>query len=252
MKKSITTLLSILIVTMAFAQNYNTQGAVVFEEVMKINIQLDNMTPEMEAMIPKENRNSTILYFNENASRYENYESTGDAVIDEEMEGGSVKIMMSQPENIIYRDLSSNSSVEQTEFMTRVFLIESDNPVGEWKMTGNQKMILDFPCQEAVRKDGERETKVWFTPAIPVSTGPSQFFGLPGLILAMEENDGDRTIIASSVKLEEIDEEKLKKPKKGKKVTKEEFLAIVDEKTKEMGGESGGEGSQTIIMKISQ
>ncbi|MCG1035146.1 GLPGLI family protein [Polaribacter sp. DS7-9] len=28
---------------------------------------------------------------------------------------------------------------------------------------------------------------VWFTPIIPVSFGPKQYFGLPGLILELEE-----------------------------------------------------------------
>jgi len=252
MKRSALTFLSMAIILIAFSQTENTQGTVTYEEVMKIDIQMDNMTPEMEAMLPKENRNSTILHFNELVSRYENLEETEDAVMDHESEGGGVKVMISQPENIMYRDLKDKTSIEQTEFMTRVFLIESDNQKDDWKITGNQKTILDFPCQEAVKKEGEDEVKVWFTPTIPVSSGPGKYANLPGLVLAVEANEGDRTIIAKSVDFKEVDPDSIKKPKKGKKVTKEEYLAIVDEKNKEMGVDGEGNGAHTVIMQISQ
>ena len=55
---------------------------------------------------------------------------------------------------------------------------------------------------------------------------------------------------AKSVDLVKVDPDKLQKPNKGKKVSREKFNSIVEEKIKEMGAE-GGEG-QTIIMKISQ
>lgn len=251
MKKTVLAILGMMIVMGTFSQT-NNQGSVIYDEIMKIDIQIDNMTPEMAEMIPTENRNTTILYFNEDASRYENYESKDDALIDDMSEGGGVQIMISQPDNIIYNDLKSGKSIEQTEFMTRVFLIESVNLSDDWKFTGNQKMILDFPCQEAVKNEGDDDVKVWFTPAIPVSTGPGKYGRLPGLILAIEANNGDISIMANSVKFENINEDKLKKPKKGKKVTNEEFRTIVEEKSKEMGGDGNTEGSQTIIMKISQ
>jgi hypothetical protein len=46
----------------------------------------------------------------------------------------------------------------------------------------------------------------------------------------------------------------LKKPSKGKKVTREEYQAIVDEKLKEMGVEHAGEGggSHTVVVRIHQ
>ncbi len=234
-----------------FTQSSNNEGTVVYEEVIKFDIQLENMTPEMQAMLPTENKTATVLYFNEDVSRYE-YLNDTDAVIEEESEGGSVQIMISQPENIVWRDLKDKKMIEQTEFMTRVFLIESDYESDEWKLTGNQKMILDYPCQEAVKTDGEKETKVWFTPAIPVSSGPGDYANLPGLVLAMEADNGDRSIIASSVELKSVDESKLQKPKKGKKVSKEKYMAIVEEKTKEMGEDGAVEGAQTVIMTISQ
>jgi len=252
MKSTILSVLSMTLALVALSQSDITQGSVIYEEVLKIDIQMDNMTSEMQAMLPKENRNSTILYFNEEASRYENLDQTDDAVIDQESEGGGVMVMISQPENIMYRDLKNETTTEQTEFMTRVFLIKSDYLKDEWKLTGNQKMILNYPCQEAFKHEGEDTVSVWFTPAIPVPTGPGKYANLPGLVLAVEANHGDMTIIAKSVDFKEIDPEKIRKPKKGKKVTMEEYMAIVEEKTKEMGGNGEAQGTHTVIMKVSQ
>lgn len=252
MKKATLTILSLAFTLIGFSQTDNDQGAVTYEELIKLDIQIDNMTPEMQAMMPKENRNTTILYFNEDVSRYENLELPDDGLIEEETEGGSVKVMISQPETIVHRDLKNKTILEQKEFMTRVFLIESDDPKEDWKLSGNQKMILDFPCQEAMKiKDGD-SVSVWFTPAIPVSSGPGQYANLPGLVLAVEADHGNRTIVAKSVDLREIDPDKIQAPKKGKKVTRDEYLAIVEEKTREMGGDGSSEGAHTVIMKISK
>ncbi len=74
MKRIILTVLSMVLTMIVFSQSVNNQGIVTYEEVMKFDIQIDDMTPEMQAMMPTENRNNTVLYFNEDASRYENIE----------------------------------------------------------------------------------------------------------------------------------------------------------------------------------
>jgi len=252
MKRSVLTMMSVIIVLVASAQSHITQGSIFYEELVKFDIQMDNMTAEMQAMLPKESKTATVLYFTEDESLYETQQEAEDAVLEEEMESSGVQIMISQPENIVYRDLKNRKTIEQTEFMSRVFLIEADMPKDEWKLTGNQKMILDYPCQEAVKYLGEDTVNVWFTPAIPISSGPANYGNLPGMVLAMVTNGGDRTITATSVDFKDIDTEKIQQPKKGKKVTEEKFNTIVAEKTKEMGGDGEGEGGSFVIMKISQ
>ena len=255
MKKTVLTIISLAILCIAFSQSVNNQvnneGSVVYEAVTKLNIQLDNLSPEMQEMLPKENRSSKRLYFNRLASRYQNIEATEDDAMEHESGGGMVKIMVSHSEDIVYRDLEDKEITEQKEFMSRVFLIESEYPEQQWKFTGNQKMILEYPCQEATMESDEGLVTVWFTPAIPVSTGPGEYGNLPGLVLAVESNEGDRTITATSIELGEVEAKNLLKPKKGKKVSREKYMAIVDEKTKEMGGEGGGSG-KVVTMTISR
>lgn len=250
MKKLLATIVIVIATSGLLAQQNHTKGTVIYDEIIKMDIHIDNLTPEMASMLPKESKNEKILYFNEKSSRYENYESNSDDEVMDDQEGG-VRIMISQPDNIIYRDIENNTVTEQTEFMTRVFLIESEREKDEWKITGNQKMILNLPCMEAKKGEGEEEVVAWFTPAVPVSAGPSKLGDLPGMIMEMIADSGNMQIIARSINFD-LDEEKLVKPKKGKKVSREKFEEIVAEKTKEMGVEGDVKGSKTVIMTISQ
>ncbi|MAN59235.1 MAG: ribonuclease Z [Flavobacteriaceae bacterium] len=87
----------------------------------------------------------------------------------------------------------------------------------------------------------------WFTPQIPVGNGPGEYAGLPGLIL--ELNAYRTTILCSKIILNPSDAETIEPPKKGDKVTRAEFNALVKEKMEEMrenfrgrGGRRGGRG----------
>lgn len=253
MKKLALTIMSLTIALFSLAQSVAknqlvTQASINYDEVIKFDIQIDNMTAEMQAMLPKENTSAKQLHFNEKVSRYENRDNSEDTYMEDESKNGGVSIMISQADNIVYRDLENSKMLEQTEFMTRVFLIESDMPKEEWKITAKQKEILGFLCQQAIKQTSDSSwVNAWFTPMIPVSSGPGEYGNLPGLILAVETSDGDRSITATSIDIKTVDKKLLQKPKKGKKVSREEFETIVAEKTEEMGGASGG---QTIIMRI--
>lgn len=72
----------------------------------------------------------------------------------------------------------------------------------------------------------------WFTPQIPVKTGPGEFGGLPGLILEM--NIDRTTLLCSKIVLNPSEELTIDVPTKGKEVSREEYNQIVAEKMKEM------------------
>jgi GLPGLI family protein len=73
---------------------------------------------------------------------------------------------------------------------------------------------------------------VWFTPDIPVSAGPASYFGLPGLVLMVQ--DDNRVLVCTEVQMNVQDKTKLEAPKKGQAVTQKEFSKIREEKMKEM------------------
>jgi GLPGLI family protein len=72
----------------------------------------------------------------------------------------------------------------------------------------------------------------WYTPEIPVNQGPEGYWGLPGLIL--EVNDDKTIILCSKVVMNAKEKVEIKAPNKGKEVTQKEYDEIVTAKMKEM------------------
>lgn len=245
MKKSLLLIQAIILGLFLNAQE-NTSGTVIYEQVMKLDIKLEGDAAQFAHMMPKERKSNKVLYFNTEATLFENGKSGEDEAMSMNSGGTNVMIKMEEPENKVFTDLASKKQIEQREFMTRVFLIEGE-VANQWKITGKQKMILDYPCQEAVMEKDSTKMIAWFTPAIPVSAGPANYGGLPGLVLAVESEDGKQTTMATSVVFSPLADDILQKPKKGKKVTREEFDKVVEEKMKEMGAEQGEGGHQMMI-----
>ena len=86
---------------------------------------------------------------------------------------------------------------------------------------------------EEVVVNAEIETiTAWYSPQIPVSHGPAEYGGLPGLIL---ELTNDRTVmLCTKVVMNPEKRIDISEPTKGEFVTKGEFENIVEVKVKEM------------------
>ena len=82
----------------------------------------------------------------------------------------------------------------------------------------------------------------WYCPEIPVNQGPDEYWGLPGLI--MEVNDGKTVIMCSKLVMNVKDKIEIKAPTGGDKVTQKEFDDIMIKKMKEMSEMNGGPGSK--------
>ncbi|MDD4644514.1 MAG: GLPGLI family protein [Bacteroidales bacterium] len=224
-------------------------GKVIYEEVIKLDIHLDGDAAQFAASLPKERKSAKTLLFNESASLYTNQKSEAPAADEVAGEGGAaVMIRMDEPDNKMYTDFTSKKQFEQKEFMTRMFLIEKELGISDWKFTGNERNILGYACQEATRAiNDSTQVVAWYTPAVPIASGPGEYLNLPGLVLAVDLDNGKRTIMATSIEPMEIGAKQLAKPKEGKKVTEAEYKSIVDEKMKEMGVQGSGNGVHMMI-----
>jgi GLPGLI family protein len=232
------------------AHSLNTvSGKITYEEKVKIEIRLEGDAAQFADQMPKEQVSRKVLYFNRDCAIYEPDAKKEESVMDQHSGGMQVRIMRGGENDKIYCDLREMKKTEQKEFMTRMFLVEDDLRTSDWKITGNSKIILGYNCQEAVLKDTANVTKAWFTGSIPVSAGPAGFYGLPGLILQIDINDGKRLITAASIEPSLEVTDFLEKPEEGKKVTQEEYRKIVDDKMKEMGHENG-QGTNHVMIRI--
>ena len=96
--------------------------------------------------------------------------------------------------------------------------------------------------EEIEEKEEMVEIVAWYSPMIPVSQGPTEYWGLPGLIL--ELSAGNTTMLCSKIVMNPEEKIEIKRPTKGEVVTKKEYNEIITGKMQEMrdnrGRGSGG------------
>lgn len=72
----------------------------------------------------------------------------------------------------------------------------------EWKILPEQQKIGEYNAQKATATFGGRDWVAWFTTEIPFQDGPYKFYGLPGLIVKIEDTTGShRMTLAGNKKV---------------------------------------------------
>lgn len=271
---SIVTTVILLVVSSLKAQEFSGQ-AVYFSKTlvkglkMKMNgVELSEAEQEkFEQKMNKRNEKTYFLDFNKFESIY--YE-------EQKLEAPTAKsgmIFSSSDSEKIYKEIKSNQKMVEKEFFGKEFLIVDSLPNWNWQLKEDTKKIGDYTCYKAIsiqkatpkqwsdyeeakklQEQGkvnffmmsepkDKITTVWYTPEIPISQGPDEFWGLPGLIL--EANFDNTTILCSKVILNPKEKIVISKSKKGKKMTKNEYDKIIEEKLSEFK-----DGNGTIQIKI--
>jgi GLPGLI family protein len=233
MKKIIAFLMAATAVQWAAAQV--TEGKIVFDEVIDLHRRIPKDNEQMKAMIPQFRTTKFELSFADNKTLYKPAEEEPD--LSEQPQGGGVVMKFGGNDNVFYKDLSTQSTVEKRNLMEKEFIVEDSIHNINWKLVdGETKTIAGHVCKKATGKSQMGfDIVAWYAEDISISSGPAQFGGLPGLILGMDINQAEfvytATIISKDVKKGDI-----KAPTKGKKVTPAEFAKI----RKEVMGDGNG------------
>ena len=165
----------------------------------------------------------------------------------------------------IYKNLKDKKMIEDTEQFSKRFRIVEDMEIPQWEMTGETRQIGQYTCYKATmvkvdntidwgsifsrrgRNNQKKDyTKVkeekqaiktqivtaWYTPQIPVSAGPADYWGLPGLIL--EINAGRTTMLCTEIVINPENSIEIKEPSKGKEVSRDEFNTMMKKKSEEL------------------
>jgi len=82
----------------------------------------------------------------------------------------------------------------------------------------------------------------WYTPQIPVSNGPGEYWGLPGLIL--EVSSGRTTVLCTEIVLNPSEKISIEAPNKGEKMDRKEYTELVKTKMEEMRERFQGRGGR--------
>ncbi|MDC0570412.1 GLPGLI family protein [Flavobacteriaceae bacterium] len=163
-----------------------------------------------------------------------------------------------------YKNVKTNAQIQQQEFYGKKFLVKDKLQKIDWTLGKESKQIGNYLCFKATsfiptddllwysfswsrmrstdNQDAEDEEnnepevdvtqiEAWYTPQIPIGHGPSEYWGLPGLIL--EVSAGGTTMLCSKIVINPVEAVEIEAPKKGTTVTKIEYQDIIQNKMAE-------------------
>ena len=212
-------------------------GTIVYTRTTTYNFQSTGVA-EWDAYaktLPTEGKFEKVLYFTTEASLYDEstLEKEAASIPQQKAEyfasyGKAPKPAMKS----LYIDFQTETRTALQEFMTREFLVESPLENRGWKLDPSRKKIGEYICMKATMNlEGDTVT-AWFAPEIPVPAGPAEYYGLPGIVLAVERL-GETVLLATTIDLTPPPAELIVKPEAGKKTSLVAFEQIVEEKIEE-------------------
>lgn len=106
--------------------------------------------------------------------------------------------------------IEKNIPDQEVTFKTRIARDQysyNEKPEFSWKILSETIKIGDYKTQKAETTYGGRTQYAWFTQEIPLQEGPYKFNGLPGLIVKIQDKDGDYSFdLMQTKKISEIKE----------------------------------------------
>jgi GLPGLI family protein len=255
----------------AFAQGFT--GRAYYKSTSQFSIKMDStkMAPEqiaqIQASLKKQMEQNYILSFNQTESTWKKEESLGGGPATASAGGAVFMVATSGEGSTLYKNIADQSFLEQQDMMGKAYLVKDMLEPVEWELSNETKKVGNYTVQKASYTrivDSKRfstgmtemenvkdtlQVTVWFTPEIPVAHGPENFFGLPGLILEVQ-NQG-RTLICEKIELNpSADPVVIERPSKGKEITQVEFRTVQEEGMKQMMNRYQGKPGEGNRMEI--
>jgi GLPGLI family protein len=238
-------------------------GVITYETKQNLHRNLPKEREGMKAMMPEFRTTKNQLFFNESESLYKPIieDEEEDMVSTPQGGGGGVVMRFQMPNQEVYFHAGEQMAFTSQEFNGKQYRIMDSTTTAPWKFGTETKMILGYECKQAfytttetvnaVKVTGSgppeiekrtitREITAWYTDKIRFSLGPDKFYSLPGTVLAIDINNGERVTVATKIDLRALKKNELKMPEKGDKISQGEFRKMRDEQMQKMRQGGGG------------
>lgn len=251
MKTFVSIVIAVALFLVSKLQAQEFQGIATYKSHRKVDLKLDEskMSTDQQKSIQEQLRKQFQREYTLQFSKYESVYKQNQKLDAPQPASSGINIKIVQGDDVMYKNVKEQRYTNKTEMYGKRFLIKDTLTNRAWELVNETKNIGEYTCYKAVyeeevtsktlNEEGEfttvtkpRTTAVWYTPQIPVSNGPSDFYGLPGLIL--EVNDGKLTLVCTKIVINPKELLVIEEPKKGKEVSQKEFDAIRDKKAEEM------------------
>jgi GLPGLI family protein len=221
-----------------------TEGVITYEVTQNMHRRIPKEREQMKAMVPEFRKTKDQVFFTTDLSLQKPVIEDAEEEMSSSSGHGGVVIRMQAPQVEIFLDNSTQIRTVMQEFMGKNYLIEDTLKVAPWKFGTETKTVAGYECKQAYYTDESRpeqkmEVTAWYTDQLRPFLGPERFHSLPGTILAVDVNSGERVIVAEKVEMRSLKKNELTKPTKGIRTTQAEYRRIVDEQMKKMGGSGG-------------
>lgn len=215
----------------AQAQQFITHGKIEFERKTNQHAFLEESSSFTEVIkngYPKFHTAYFDLYFKNGLTLYK---------AGREPEIRQQKLFQTFPsENTIQTNLENDSMITQKDIMNDLYILNQSTRKIDWKIGSEIRKIAGFDCRKAVGRIMDSVVVIaFYTDEIIPSGGPESFNGLPGMILGLAIPRMHATWYATKLEVIEIPDKDIQAPKKGKKLTNNEFDSRMTEFEKGWG-----------------
>ena len=217
------------------------EGVLVFERKQNLH---RTMNEEMRAMIPEFRSTKQMLIFSEQQSLYKALpqEEAPDPFTNNK---GGLFMNVGSRSSETYFHFGQNKKLTLSDLFGDTYLITDTIKKYDWKLVDETKTIAGFTCKKATTttktfrqsirvvstldpanaqapKPEETEVIAWYAVDMPSPAGPEGYVGLPGVVMELDIDKGGTVFTVEEVR-PLSDPAQLKEPKKGRKVTQEEY-----------------------------
>jgi len=167
---------------------------------------------------------------------FDNNKTLFTPIVPETVQGSFFNLPISDQNNIVYCDFTTNISTVQKNVFEQTFLVKDTVRKIKWKITDETRKLAGYTCRRA---NGLMMDSIYvvafYTDQIPVSGGPESFAGLPGMIL--EVAVPHENIIWRAVKVTDnaVTNGAVAPPKKGKPVNNKQLFETLQSVFKNRG-----------------